>query len=334
MALFLAALLGVGVSLAAPIDLPPSDVRLDLGGKTEVVRGWEWPGWNGYCLSISNGTLSVTGRMHPRHGSTDILRGGVLRFEDGSSYMPGAGDAQSRTTRVWAGGTLDLSHGALNPFNSRFIIEKGGLVRIGCDLRSVPHGNKWLARGGRIVVTDHVDFAMNEFLVDTNAVLEVEVAEGKIADLTNVALAPGARLKTLGKGVAIRSHDDPRWAKCQTQRALDRMDIHARGDTANRCYCIYFAPEATNIVRRVAYKCPEFGAFTTRLPYFHMRYPADAKGPFDVQVLVEAQDGTRVKKTITVPWNPNPIGKPFPNDRILLGTVAYGPGLEIGRAHV
>lgn len=328
MALFLTALLGVGVSLAAPIDLPPSDVRLDLGGKTEVVRGWEWPGWNGYCLSISNGTLSVTGRMHPRHGSTDILRGGVLRFEDGSSYMPGAGDAQSRTTRVWAGGTLDLSHGALNPFNSRFIIEKGGLVRIGCDLRSVPHGNKWLARGGRIVVTDHVDFAMNEFLVDTNAVLEVEVAEGKVADLTNVALAPGARLKTLGKGVAIRSHDDPRWAKCQTQRALDRMDIHARGDTANRCYCIYFAPEATNIVRRVAYKCPEFGAFTTRLPYFHMRYPADAKGPFDVQVLVEAQDGTRVKKTITVPWNPNPIGKPFPNDRILLGTVAYGPGLE------
>ena len=161
MALFLTALLGVGVSLAAPIDLPPSDVRLDLGGKTEVVRGWEWPGWNGYCLSISNGTLSVTGRMHPRHGSTDILRGGVLRFEDGSSYMPGAGDAQSRTTRVWAGGTLDLSHGALNPFNSRFIIEKGGLVRIGCDLRSVPHGNKWLARGGRIVVTDHVDFAMN-----------------------------------------------------------------------------------------------------------------------------------------------------------------------------
>lgn len=119
MALFLTALLGVGVSLAAPIDLPPSDVRLDLGGKTEVVRGWEWPGWNGYCLSISNGTLSVTGRMHPRHGSTDILRGGVLRFEDGSSYMPGAGDAQSRTTRVWAGGTLDLSHGALNPFNSR-----------------------------------------------------------------------------------------------------------------------------------------------------------------------------------------------------------------------
>ena len=103
----------------------------------------------------------------------------------------------------------------------------------------------------------------------------------------------------------------------------------ARGDTANRCYCIYFAPEATNIVRRVAYKCPEFGAFTTRLPYFHMRYPADAKGPFDVQVLVEAQDGTRVKKTITVPWNPNPIGKPFPNDRILLGTVAYGPGLEL-----
>jgi hypothetical protein len=41
MALFLTTLLGVGVSLAAPIDLPPSDVRLDLGGKTEVVRGWE-----------------------------------------------------------------------------------------------------------------------------------------------------------------------------------------------------------------------------------------------------------------------------------------------------
>ena len=39
MALFLTALLGVGVSVAAPIDLPPSDVSLDLGGKTEGSFG-------------------------------------------------------------------------------------------------------------------------------------------------------------------------------------------------------------------------------------------------------------------------------------------------------
>jgi len=322
--------LAVFGAFAAEIeDLPNvGNVTLDLGGATKTVRNWEWPGWNGFYMSVSNGTLSVVGRMHPRHGTTDILAGGTLRFEDGSSYMPGAGDAQPRTTRILSGGTLDLSHGKLNPFNTRFIIEKGGLVLLGCDLKSVQHGNKWLVRGGRLVVTDHVDFDMNEFLVDTNAVLEVEVADGKVADMSKVVLAPGAQLKTLGKGTVIRSHDDPRWAKCQTMRELDKMDIHARGDMANRCYCIYFSPRATNIVRRVAYKCPEFGVFATKLPYFSMRYPAGTKGSFEIQAVVEAKDGTRVKKTVAVPFNDHPIGKPAPNEDVFLGMVCYGPGRE------
>ncbi len=328
-AVCLASAAGVGDGKGEPQDLPnESNVVLDLGGRTRTVRNWEWPGWNGFYMSISNGTLAVTGRMHPRHGATDIFDGGTLLFENGSSYMPGAGDAQARTTRIWGGGTLDLSAGALNPFNSRFIMEKGSRVLLGCDLRSVPHGHRWLVRGGRLVVTDHVDLDMNEFFVDTNAVLEVEVAEGKVVDASKVVLAPGAKLREVGKGVVIRSHDDPRWAKCQTKRTIDRMDIHARGDTANRCYCLYFRPEATNVVKRIAYKCPEFGVFVTTLPFFSCRYPADAKGPFEVKCVVEAKDGTRVKRTIQVPWNADPISKPAPNDQVFLGMVCYGPGRE------
>ena len=310
-------------------DLPnDQNVRLDLGGATKTVCDWMWPGWNGFYLSVTNGTLSVTGKMHPRHGVTDIFAGGTLRFEEGSSYIPGLNDAQPRTTRVLRGGTLDLSHGALAPFHARFFMEEGSRVLLGCNLKSVPHGHRWRAKGGRLVVTDHVDFNMNEFFVDTNAVLEVEVAEGKIADMSSVTLAPGAELKETGKGILIRSHDDPRWAKCQTQRELDRLGIHARGDTANRCYCLYFPVAATAFIARVSYECPEFGTFSTRLPYFCVRYPADAKGSFAIQADVEAWDGTRVRKTVAVPFNANPIGKPAPNDEIFLGMVAYGPGRE------
>ncbi len=315
--------------IAIAEDLPnDQNVHLDLGGGTKSVRDWMWPGWNGFYLSVTNGTLSVTGKMHPRHGVTDIFAGGTLRFEEGSSYLPGMNDAQPRTTRVLRGGTLDLSHGALAPFHARFFMDEGSRVLLGCNLKSVPHGHRWRAKGGRLVVTDHVDFNMNEFFVDTNAVLEVEVAEGKIADMSSVTLAPGAELKETGKGILIRSHDDPRWAKCQTQRELDRLGIHARGDTANRCYCLYFPVAATAFIARVSYECPEFGTFSTRLPYFCVRYPADARGPFEIQADVEAWDGTRVRKTVAVPFDANPIGKPAPNDKIFLGMVAYGPGRE------
>ena len=73
--------LAVFGAFAAEIeDLPNvGNVTLDLGGVTKTVRNWEWPGWNGFYMSVSNGTLSVVGRMHPRHGTTDILAGGDVR---------------------------------------------------------------------------------------------------------------------------------------------------------------------------------------------------------------------------------------------------------------
>ena len=75
-------------------DLPnDGNVVLDLKGGTKTIANWEWPGWNGLYLSVTNGTLSVTGRMFPRHGVTDIWTGGTLRFEKGSCYLPGMNDA-------------------------------------------------------------------------------------------------------------------------------------------------------------------------------------------------------------------------------------------------
>ena len=308
--------------------MPQGDVRLDLGGGTEHVRNWKWPGWNGYYMSVTNGTLSVSGEMSPRHGETDILAGGTLRFEKGSIFAPGLQDAGPRTTRIHPGGTLDLSHGRYQPFNARFMMEPGATVLLGCDLGPTKHGHKWRAKGGRLVVTDHVDFNMNEFLVDTNAVLEVEVAEGKIADMSSVTLAPGAELKEVGKGILIRSHDDPRLAMCQTIRALGRLEIHARGDTANRCYCLYFKRDATNVVKSVTYDCPEFGPIATSLPYYSVRYPEGCAGPFEIKATVEAWDGAVVKKTVEVPFNDDPVGKPFPNEDIALGMVCYSHGHE------
>lgn len=59
------AVLQANASNARFEDLPQGDVILDLGGKSKTVRNWEWPGWNGYVLKISNGTLAVTGCMSP-----------------------------------------------------------------------------------------------------------------------------------------------------------------------------------------------------------------------------------------------------------------------------
>lgn len=178
-----AAVLATFAAIAAfAEDLPNDrDVHLNLGGGTKVIENWEWPGWNGYALSVTNGTLSVTGKMHPRHGVTDIFAGGTLRFEEGSSYIPGHNDAQPRSTRIFDGGALDLRVGGFKPFNCRFEMFPGSTVLLGCDLGSTKHGHGWRAKGGRLVITNHLDLAMNEFLVETNAVLEVEVAEGKIA---------------------------------------------------------------------------------------------------------------------------------------------------------
>ncbi len=216
-------------------DLPQANVSADLGGKTMRVRNWKWPMWDGYSMSVTNGTLVVAGEMSPRHGETDILAGGTLRFEKGSTFAPGLQDAGPRTTSIHPGGTLDLSHGRFQPFNARFTMEPGSTVLLGCDLSPTKHGHGWRAKGGRLIVTDHVNFNMNEFFVDTNAVLEVEVAEDKIADMSSVTLAPGAELKETGTGILIRSHDDPRLAMCQTIRALGRLEIHAQCDTANGC---------------------------------------------------------------------------------------------------
>lgn len=309
-------------------DLPRGDVTLDLKGAVKTIENWEWPGWNGYAMKITNGTLEVVGRMMPRHGVTDIYSGGVLKFKEDAVYIPGAGDAQPRWTVVHGGGILDLSKGRLNPFNARFVVNKGGIVRLGTDLESRPHGNRWHVKGGKMIVTDHVILGMDEFFVDTNVVFEVDVAKGKFADFSKVTLAPGARIKEVGKGAVIRSHDDPRWKKSEIVRQLDRIGFSARGDAANRCYAIYFREEATNVIRRVAYKCPEFGIKVTRLPYFICRYPKGAKRPFDIQAVVEAKDGTRIHRTITVPYNSNPIGRPFPNEKFKLGVVSYGPGRE------
>ena len=309
-------------------DLPnDGNVVLDLKGETKTIANWEWPGWNGLYLSVTNGTLSVTGRMFPRHGVTDIWAGGTLRFEKGSCYLPGMNDAQARTTRIFNGGTLDLSHGDLRPFNTRFEMHPGSTVMLGCDLKSVPHGHRWRAKGGRLVITDNVDFDMNEFFVETNAVLEVDVAEGKVVDASRVTVSPGAQIKETGKGFFILSHDDPRWPHCQTRRTIDRMDIHARGDTANRCYALYYKA-STAVVARVTYDCPEFGKITTSLPYCHVRYPEGCKGPFQIKATIEARDGTLFKRTVEVPFEETPIGKPASNEQTFLGMVAYGPGRE------
>jgi len=275
-------------------------------------------------------TLDLNGaRFAPFNAAFDVRSGGTLRLSPKyASY------GWNGTCPVAVAGRLEMPHGFVLTGGGSgafaFELKDGSETEIGGDFSGGGFKTRLdvVVRGGTMAVTGDSVWEVTSGFVDTNVVWKVDVAKGALCDLSAFTLAPGAKIVNVGKGTLVRSHDDPKWKANEMRLKLAKLDFRVEGDAANRCYFIDWPLRFTNIVRTVTYHCPDNDVVETHLNYFHRRYPDNGGKPFDVKAVVTATDGTTAERTIRVTFNPNPIGKPAPNEQVFIGTVSYGPGRE------
>lgn len=275
-------------------------------------------------------TLDLNGaRLTAFNGSFDVRKGGTLKLSPKYAAYTWKG-----TFPVTVAGRLEmprgfvLTGGQMGSF--AFALEEGSETTVGGDVSAGGFGTRLdvVVRGGTMKVTDDSVWDVTGGFVDTNVVWKVDVAAGKLCDLSAFALAPGAKIVNVGKGTLVRSHKEAAWKKNEMRLRLAKIAFAVEGDAANRCYFIEWPNRFTNVVKRVTYHCPDGDTVVTHLPYFHRRYPDNGGRPFTVKAVVTAIDGTTATHEIPVAFNPHPIGKPAPNEQVFIGTVSYGPGRE------
>ena len=278
----------------------------------------------------SGATLDLNGaRFTPFNGSIDVAKGGTLKMSPRHAAYTWKGDFP-----VKVAGTLEmptgfaLAGGSQGAFRFEFL--EGSSTTLGGDFSNGGFGTRIevAARGGTLRVTDDSIWEIDAGFVDMNVTWRADIAKGKICDLSTFVLAPGAKIVNVGQGALIRSHDDPVWKRNAMRLKLSKVEFKVGGDAANRCYFIDWPERFADVIKSVTYHCPDNDTVVWRLPYFHRRHPDNGGKPFVVQAVIEAVDGTKVVKNIPVEFNPNPIGKPAPNEEIFIGMVSLGPGHE------
>lgn len=268
-------------------------------------------------------------RFAPFNASFDVHAGGTLRLSPKYASYGWKGECP-----VSVSGRLEMPQGFVLTGGETgafvFKLEEGSETSVGGDVSNGGYGTRLdvVVRGGTMKVTGDSAWEITSGFVGTNVVWEVDVAEGAICDLSSFTLAPGAKIVNVGRGTLVRSHDDPMWKANAMRLRLARIDFHVEGDSANRCYFIEWPLRFTNVVRKVTYHCPDDDVVETHLAYFHRRYPDNGGRPFVVKAVVTAVDGTEIERKIRVRFNPRPIGKPAPNEKIFIGAVCYGSGRE------
>ena len=275
-------------------------------------------------------TLDLNGaRLSAFNGSFDVERGGTLKLSPKYAAYTWKG-----TFPVAVAGRLELSRGFVltggNAGAFAFELKDGSAATVGGDVSNGGFKTRLdvVVRGGSLTVTDDSIWDVSSGFVDTNVVWQVDVAAGKVCDLSAFTLASGAKIVNVGKGTLIRSHDEPAWKRNEMRLRLSKIAFNVEGDAANRCYFIDWPERFTNVVKTVTYHCPDDDTVVTHLNSFHRRYPDNGGKPFTVRAVVAATDGTEVTREIPVAFNPHPIGKPAPNEQVFIGTVSYGPGRE------
>jgi len=302
-------------------------------------------------------TLDVTG--------ADInLFNGSFEIDKGGAFLGGARSWRQSFRVVFPivnRGRMELPRGLAyeggNQGGVAITLAEGSRTAIGGDL--TPGACKGVAvklfvESCQIDVTDDSLWAATESLVQTNATVELNVADGKMADLADIVWGPGTTLRKTGGGwlvlgasrpakleaadpAKVITRDAPRYASLQRAAQLRKLEFTVEGDSANRCYFISYPERFTGLVDRVTYTFPHPDAgrkdglwsVTTRLPYFHRRYPPSTdRAPFTVNAKAETADGLVFSTNLVVRFNPKPIGKPAPNEQVFIGMVSYGPGRE------
>ena len=302
------------------------------------------------------------------HGTFDLtdadvnLFNGAFEVEAGGTALLGARSWKTSFRilfRFSNKGVMELPRGLSfadgNQGGAAITLHPGSRTSIGGDLAGSGKGAvvDMLIEGGSIAFTGDSAWHVEHGFIKTNATVEIDIPAGVIADLSALAWGPGTTLRKTGPGLlalgisrpavlhdaenSVVSPDDSRFAQEAKLAELRKIAFTVEGDSANRTYFIFFPDRCTNFVKSVTYTFPqpETGnpdgtwSVTTRLPYFHRRYPKGApQAPFTVNAKVESVDGQTFSTNLVVNWNANPIGKPFPNEDVAIGMVSYGPGRE------
>ena len=359
-----------------PRDLFLTNGTLEVAGRWPIHGGLIEIG-GGATLRFLPGALFMPGASDARGRTVRILPGGTLDatgadvtlFNGSFEIAPGAVARLGARRFVHAfrvkfpvanRGRLELPRG--------FVLEGGGQggvalslaegseTAIGGDLAGSPAGSavEMLVEGGRIAIGGDSSWTGASVFVQTNATVAIDVAKGRLADLSSVVWGPGSTLRKTGGGVlglgasrparilaaekgTVVSASGPGFAKLARRAELRKIEFAVEGDAANRCWFVSWPERFTNLVESVTYTFPQPDAgredglwsVTTKLPYFHRRYPPSKdRRPFLVNAKVLARDGFSFSTNLVVRFNPNPIGKPFPNEQVAIGMVSYGPGRE------
>lgn len=109
---------------------PDADYAFDLGGGSYEIGDWNKDGTMttpGRTLSVTNGSLTVTGTWKPSPVTIAVKAGGSLVFGSGSTYYPGQGSGQVCTLSVEDGGSASILHN-YNLRNSVLNVASGGTL--------------------------------------------------------------------------------------------------------------------------------------------------------------------------------------------------------------
>ena len=251
-----------------------------------------------------------------------------------------------------------------NQGGATIVLHPGSRTTFGGDLAGSGKGAEVAVRieGGVLDIAGDSAWHIASGFVQTNAAVEIHVREGVVADLSALEWGPASRLVKDGAGLlalgasrpaaieerasgnaearagsTVVSRSDPAFVRAAKLAELRKVRFTVEGDSANRTYFVFLPERCTNFVKSVTYTFPqpETGrpdgtwSVTTRLPYFHRRYPKGAPhSPFEIRAEIESFDGLRFATNLVVRWNEHPIGKPFPNEDVAIGMVCYGPGRE------
>ncbi|MDY5953971.1 MAG: hypothetical protein SPK06_00880 [Kiritimatiellia bacterium] len=231
------------------------------------------------------------------------------------------------------------SWGAGSP---RLRLRPTGEIEIGGDIDQNAHADmRWTLEGGRLHITRRSRFDLRELTVVSNAVVEIEVDKGVLADLSCLQAHPTARIVKTGRGTLILGEQpkglEVKRGEVEFKDAAARArfdwrfrDIAVEQDRANRCFYLNLEAYKGRVASvEYAYPDPEaeggVARATTSSLFFRRRFPANQFKPFPVHARIKGTDGQVVEKRITVtPLDKETVFRPpFPNHELLVGICAY-----------
>lgn len=313
------------------------------GGLTEVGPG--------ATLAVGPGARLATGAGDARTRTIRLASGGELRFEQVEWGLDHTRLFVARGAS-WLADVKRLSLDGAQKDNAWDIAGRAVLVR-GIKAEGGAWGHELtvtLRPGGELLLGGPVS---------TNGAarcrLEVVLEGGRLGLFWDAALAPGlvrvapgAEVEVLvGQGVDFDPQviAVPRGAKLKVKRGVrdfkvklpPRYPVRVRYDRTGRSYWID-ADSSRELLAGMGVRYPNpdaespirYETVTTQDTLVRRRFPA-GKGPWQVEVRLKDRRGGVTRQTLTVARPDKVVGKPAPNETVLVGQCAYGPALELAR---